>query len=141
MRRTTDEEQRTIERFQTRYGRAQGRAERAVERAAIGANVGANGYTTVAQADSLVRLLGLRRGVRLLDLGCGRGYPGVHLARASGCSLVGADLPLPSLRAALAHAGASRPLARRAAFVAASAVHLPFRPASFDAVVHTDLLC
>jgi 2-polyprenyl-3-methyl-5-hydroxy-6-metoxy-1,4-benzoquinol methylase len=140
MRRTTTEEQRTIERFRPRYGRAGTKAERAVERAAIGANVGANGYTTIAQADELGRRLRLGPGVRLLDVGCGRGYPGLYLARATGCSVVASDLPLASLRAGLARAARER-LRRRATFVAASAVHLPFRRESFDAIVHTDVLC
>ncbi len=140
MRRTTTEEHRTIERFRPRYARAGSRAERAVERAAIGANVGANGYTTVAQAQELGRRLRLHRGMRLLDVGCGRGYPGLYLARVTGCDVVGSDLPLASLRLGEQRAARER-LTRRAAFVAASAVHLPFRRESFDAVVHTDVLC
>mgnify|MGYP000551254676 CR=1 FL=1 len=98
--RRTSEESRTIERFRARYGRRGTAAERAIERAAIGANVGANGYTTIDQAALLGRLLALQRGVRLLDIGCGRGYPGVYLARETGCSVVACDLPLASLRAA-----------------------------------------
>ena len=134
------EEERTIERFRERYGRPGSRAQCAVERAGIGASVGSNGYTTIAQADELGRWLRLGSGVRLLDVGCGRGYPGLYLARETGCSVVASDLPLFSLRAGLARATRQR-LRRRAAFVAASAVRLPFRRESFDAIVHTDVLC
>ena len=136
----TTEERRTIERFRPRYARAGSTAERAVERAAIGANVGANGYTTIAQADELARRLRLRSEMLLLDVGCGRGYPSLYLARTTGCEVVACDLPLASLRAGAQRAKGER-LSRRAAFVAASAVHLPFRPESFDAVVHADVLC
>ena len=140
MRHTTREESKTIERFRPRYGRRGSKAERAVELAAIGGNVGANGYTTISQADDLGRRLGLRPGVTLLDVGCGRGYPGLYLARNTGCTVVGSDLPLVSLGAGVRRAARER-LGRRASFVAASAVHLPFRPASFDTIVHTDVLC
>ncbi len=140
MRRTTTDEERTIERFRPRYGRVRVNADRAVERAAIGANVGANGYTTIAQADRMTRLLQLGPGMRLLDVGCGRGYPGLYMAAASRCSVVCADLPLASLRAGAQRAARQR-LRRRAAFVAASALHLPFHAESFDAIVHADVLC
>jgi len=140
MRRKTTVERQTIERFRARYAGAATTAELAVERAAIGANVGANGYTTIAQAGEIARRLRLRRGTLLLDIGCGRGYPGLYIARTTGCAVVAADLPLASVRAGLERARRQR-LARRATFVAASAVHLPFRAASFDAVVHTDVLC
>lgn len=141
MTRKTTEERRTIERFRHRYGRQATTAARAVERAGIGANVDSNGYTTVEQAKRLGRLLRLRPGDRLLDVGCGRGYPGLYLAQESGCSVVGADLPMASLLTARERCSESRRLARRVSLVAASAVHLPFRPGSFDAIVHTDVLC
>jgi len=134
------EEARTIERFKDRYARAGTRAERAVEKAAIGANVGSNGYTTIEQADKIGRLAGLRRGMRLLDIGCGRGYPGLYLARKTGCSVVESDLPLASVRLAVRRAERQR-TAGRARFVLSSAVYPPFRPGSFDAIVHTDVMC
>jgi cyclopropane fatty-acyl-phospholipid synthase-like methyltransferase len=106
----------------------------------IGGDWGANGYTTMAQADLLGDTLGLASGVRLLDLGAGRGWPGLYLAVRSGCDLVLSDVPFEGLRLALARAAAERANGRAAA-VASSARALPFRPGTFDAVVHTDVLC
>lgn len=53
-------------------------AER-VERMVIGADFGADGYTTRTQADELARHPDLRPGVRLLEVGSGRGWPGPPL--------------------------------------------------------------
>lgn len=111
-----------------------------VERLVIGADYGADGYTTRAQADELARSLDLRPGVRLLELGSGRGWPGIYLARSSGCHVQLTDLPLAGLRTAAARATAEG-LTGRHGVAAADGAHLPFRAATFDAVVHADVLC
>ncbi len=111
-----------------------------VERLVIGADYGADGYTTVEQADELARRLHLRPGARLLDLGSGRGWPGVYLAKATGCQVVLSDLPVDGLRIADARAAAEG-LDGRCAVVAARGRDLPFAAESFDAVAHTDVLC
>jgi SAM-dependent methyltransferase len=106
----------------------------------IGSDFGADGYTTVEQADELARRLELRPGLRLLDLGCGSGWPGLYLAMRTGCQVVLSDVPLDGLRSAKARAVRER-LSARCAVVAASGPHLPFAGKSFDAIVHTDVLC
>ena len=129
----------TLHRFHDRYSQPVTDAALAVEREVIGANVGANGYTTVKQADELLGALQLRPGTRLLDVGAGRGWPGIHLAQKSGCDVVLADIPVPALAAALKRAD-SAGMSGRAWPVRATAQHSPFRGRSFDAVVHTDTL-
>ena len=94
----------------------------------------------MAQADTLAGKLRLSAGDRLLDLGSGRGWPGLYLAASSGCQVVPSDLPLEGLRVAAARAAAEG-LAARAAMVVAAASGLPFGAGSFDAIVHTDVLC
>jgi len=121
------------------YGKPQSEAELQVEREVYGANVGARGYTTVGQADALAEHLALRPGMRLLDIGSGRGWPGLYLARRSGCEAVLTDLPPEAPRAALARARRQR-LDRRCSSLMASGSHLPFRSRTFDAIVHTDVL-
>ena len=113
---------------------------RQIERRVIGGDWGANGYTTIAQADTLARGLGLSAADRLLDIGTGRGWPGLYLAATSGCQVVVTDLPLQGLRGA-ANRAAAEGLAARASMVVAAASGLPFRAGSFDAIVHTDVLC
>lgn len=126
--------------FDERYGVAAVPAAVEVEQAVIGADFGANGYTTRAQADLLAGVLGLRPGTRLLDVGSGRGWPGLYLAASTGCDVVLADLPVQGMRVARERALADG-LAGQVATAVASARHLPFRPESFDALVHTDVLC
>jgi ubiquinone/menaquinone biosynthesis C-methylase UbiE len=111
-----------------------------VERLVIGSDFGADGYTTVEQADELARRLELRPGRRLLDLGCGSGWPGLYLSMQTGCRVVLSDVPLDGLRRARGRAVREQ-LGARCVVVVASGPHLPFAGESFDAVVHTDVLC
>ena len=129
----------TISRFHNRYSLPVTDAALAVEREVIGANVGASGYTTVAQADALIPELRLRPGTLLLDVGAGRGWPGLYLARKTGCDVVLADIPAPALAAAAKRANEAG-LSGRASPLRAAADYLPFQSSVFDAVVHTDTL-
>jgi ubiquinone/menaquinone biosynthesis C-methylase UbiE len=136
----TREEQDTRQRFRDRYREDRVDVLVEIERAVIGGDWGVNGYTTRQQADQLADALHLGPGVRLLDLGAGRGWPGLYLAARTGCRVVLSDVPLEGLGAALARARTDG-VAARVAAVASSARALPFRAGSFDAVVHSDVLC
>jgi SAM-dependent methyltransferase len=125
--------------FQERYRNTPSLLVRQIEQRVIGV-WGANGFTTMAQADTLARELHLSAADRLLDVGSGRGWPGLYLAARTGCRVVLTDLPLEGLRVA-ANRAASEALAARTGVVAAAASGLPFRAGSFDAVIHTDVLC
>lgn len=126
--------------FAERYGRPGSDASRDLERRVIGSDFGANGYTTVAQADLLAERLNLSPGKRLLDVGSGRGWPGLYLAKTTGCAVVLTDLPEEAMRSA-AHRAGWEGLSDRAHITVASARRLPFEKASYDGIVHTDVLC
>jgi len=130
----------TTERFRQAYSAPRNPALREVVREVLGTDFGVAGTTTRAEADRLGRLLDLGPGKRLLDVGSGRGWPGLYLARETGCEVVSADVPFEGLGTGMRRAGREG-LAGRACFVAASGDALPLRSASFDAVVHTEVLC
>ena len=67
------------------------------------------------------------------------GWPALYLAKRTGCEAVLTDLPAVALRDASFRAQRRR-VRHRCAIVLASGRALPFRPRSFDAVVHTDVL-
>ena len=92
------------------------------------------------QPEKLLSFYAVRPGMRVLDLGAGNGWPGVHIAVDARCRVTLADIPRPALLSAAARAKRAR-VSRRCDAVLASAVALPFRPASFDAIVHTDVMC
>lgn len=86
--------------------------------------------------EDLTADLRLRPGMRVLDLGSGRGATSVFLAKEFGVNVVAADLWVdPSLAAAtFAEAG----LSDRIEAVRAEAHTLPFAAGSFDAIVCID---
>ena len=122
-----------LEFFELEYAAARARAGRRIEEAALGESVGLNGYTTVAQAQTLCEHLDLEARATLLDVGAGRGWPGSHVARTTGCRLVSTDVPWDALLVAK--------LQRKSVVVQARGGSLPFRGDSFDAIVHADVLC
>jgi cyclopropane fatty-acyl-phospholipid synthase-like methyltransferase len=91
------------------------------------------------QADTLARELQLSAADRLLDLGSGRGWPGLYLAARTGCRVILTDLPLEGLRVAANRAASEGPSPARGVVAAASG--LPFQADSFDIIIHTDMLC
>ena len=111
-----------------------------MQREVCGAETGATSYMTAAQVDALAQRLRIEPGDRLLDIGSGRGWPGLHFAQSTGARVVLTDLPVEALREAGAESQRAR-VASRCAGVRASGTALPFRRGSFDAVVHTDVLC
>ncbi len=125
--------------FAETYGKRASEALVAIEEEVFGANVGVNGYTTIPQADTLAQRLALRPGMRLLDVGGGRGWPGLYLAERTGCDVAVTDVPVAGIRSAHTRA-AERGLLRRASCIVASGTRLPFRSRAFDAAVHTDVL-
>lgn len=126
--------------FTERYTATRTDLHQRIEQAVIGADFGAIGYTTVEQANRLADLLELDATHRLLDIGAGRGWPGVHLAVKTGCAVMLTDLPVEGLREGLVR-GAAEGLGDRVRAVAATAGQLPFPDGTFDAAIHTDVTC
>lgn len=125
------------EHFRTKYSRRCARAARRLEETALGHVVGLHGYTTLEQAQSLGDALALTPAHLLLDLGAGRGWPGVHLAQSRGCQLIALDLPFDAMAAALDNMPIGRPAQIRAA-VMADGRAVPLGADAVDAVVHAD---
>ena len=123
----------SLEYFELKYTAARARAGRRLEEAALGQSVGLNGYTTVAQAQTLSDHLQLNPTATLLDVGSGQGWPGSYIVRTKGCRLVSIDVPLDALLATK--------MKNDSVVVNARGEDLPFHTDSFDAIVHADVVC
>ena len=124
--------------FDERYSVIGEPAMHRAELAVIGSDYGATSYTTRAQADRVARMLALAPGKLLLDIGSGAGWPGIYLARSTGCRVVLSDLALGGL------ATARRRMQGEAVagnVLSASSDSLPLRDDTFDAATSSDVLC
>src|SRR6266536_6316376 len=63
-----------------------------VRREAFGEDIGQNSWLTIEELERFGSWLELRPSVRLLDVACGSGGPALHLARLTGCEVVGVEL-------------------------------------------------
>ena len=135
---TPDDQVRT--RFTRRYAIGSPDVMAQIEQRVIGGDWGSSGYTTREQADELAAHLRLDATQRLLDIGSGRGWPGLYLAAATGCEAVLMDLPHEALVASRRRA-AEEGVTARVNQVVASAAAMPLRWGTFDGIVHTDVLC
>ena len=134
----TNRVENTTEEFNEHYRIVEDPAMRRVELDVIGCDYGATSYTTRDQAERLARLLDLGPGKLLLELGAGAGWPGIYMARSTGCRVILTDLALEGL-----HVASQRMQEEGVAGdpVAAAGELLPLRDRIFDAVTSSDVLC
>ena len=136
----TSDEQATFDRFTKKYQHVQSNLMREIERSVCGCDYGATSWTTLDEAREVGEMLSLKPGKRLLDVGSGSGWPGVYLAKETGCDIVMTDLPLTGLRIAIDRASTER-VGGACLAIVADGVALPFSRGWFDAITHSDLLC
>jgi ubiquinone/menaquinone biosynthesis C-methylase UbiE len=129
-----------VEHARRTYAVGEHRVAREVELRTLGSHFGANGYATLAEVRELAGMLRLGPGRRLLDVGSGQGWPGLYLARHTGCTVVLTDVPFEGLGRA-ARRATREGLGGRTWALAARGQVLPLRAATFDAAIHTDVLC
>lgn len=134
------EEREQAEGFAAYYRVAQTPAMRAFERSFCGCDYGGTSWTTRAEAERVAQLLGLGRGVRLLEVGAGSGWPSLHMTGATGCDATLTDIPLDGLHIASQRAH-SDGLAGSTHAAVANGAALPFVDSCFDAISHSDVLC
>jgi ubiquinone/menaquinone biosynthesis C-methylase UbiE len=136
----TAEEQAAFDRFSKRYAHAQCDLMRKIERSVCGCDYGATSWATIDEARKIAKILALKPGMRILDVGSGSGWPGVFLAKETGCDIVLTDLPLTGLRVALERTATDN-ISEACSATVADGAALPFGDASFDAIIHSDVLC
>ncbi len=111
-----------------------------VRREAFGEDIGQNSWLTRDELQRLLPRLELGPPARLLDVACGSGGPALHIARETGCAIVGVDL----FEEAVANGNRvarEDGLEARASFVQADAGEpLPFEDGSFDAILCIDAI-
>lgn len=94
-------------------------------------------FVSAALLDGVARALALSPGQRLVDLACGRGGPGLWLARQAGATLIGVDFSPVAVAQATARA-ALFGLADRARFVVGELTDTGLADAGTDAAVSID---
>ena len=134
------EGQTLAESFNEQYRSNRAQVMREMERIVCGCDYGGTSWTTRSEAEQIARLLGLRPGKRLLEVGSGSGWPALYMARTTGCEAVLVDVPEDAIGIAAERARSER-LTDQCAFAVADGGLLPFPDGTFDLVSHSDVLC
>jgi SAM-dependent methyltransferase len=131
----------SVDLYGTAYGNFAATAIEEVRKETYGEDFGQSSWVTGDEYRRFFKLLSLRAGEHVLDVGCGSGGPALFLARETGCRVTGVDISEPGLEA-------GKSLARQSGMQDTITFHradvcdpLEFAGHSFDAIVCMDVLC
>ncbi|MET0206176.1 MAG: class I SAM-dependent methyltransferase, partial [Thermoleophilaceae bacterium] len=85
-------EKKVVDLYGASYGGFASDVYREVRREAWGEEIGQNSWLTRAELEHFGSDLQIESSSRVLEVGCGSGGPALHLARSTGCEIVGVDL-------------------------------------------------
>lgn len=77
--------------YDSTYGRFAERVLAEIRAETYGSDIGQNSWTSADEYARIAQWLELRADTRVLEVACGSGGPALHLARTSGCRVVGID--------------------------------------------------
>ena len=129
-----------LQRYHDRYEAAFSPLMLKIERQVCGCDFGASSYATRSEVEAAVADLDLRPESRLLDIGCGSGWPALYMVEKSGCRAVLTDVPETGLEFARNRAK-SMGVDERIDAISVDAANTGLPGASFDVVTHSDVLC
>ncbi len=112
----------------------------AIANSTLGCDYLATSWTTREEADRMIGFMELGPSCRLLDVGAGAGWPGLYLAKTSGCDVTLIDPSADAIARARRRAGEDKSVGTWTADVGDGA-DLPYDDDSFDAISHSDVLC
>jgi ubiquinone/menaquinone biosynthesis C-methylase UbiE len=130
-----------VDLYDTAYGNYESNTYRQMRIETYGEDFGQTSWVTTEESKEIPLLLNLSLNSSVLELGCGSGGYGLHLAEKVGCRLVGLDTNAPGVRNANQLALA-RGLASQTRFEQCDVSdNLPFDDKAFEAVFSNDVLC
>jgi SAM-dependent methyltransferase len=133
-----ESERELLDCFDERYLHVRSPVMMEIEAEAHGTDYGAQSWSTIEHVEAMAAHLDLGKGHRLLDIGAGAGWPGLHIGLTTGCEVTMLDFPINGLKVGLARATDD---GVEAVAAVADASRLPFAREAFEGVIHSDVLC
>jgi ubiquinone/menaquinone biosynthesis C-methylase UbiE len=130
-----------VDLYDSAYGNYGSEVYRQVRVETYGEDYGQTSWMSSEESKEIPRLLKLKSGSSVLEVGCGSGGYAIHLAEKVGCRVVGLEVNGPGVHAANQLA-AAKGLEAQAQFKQCDASQrLPFPDATFDAMFSNDVFC
>ncbi len=131
----------SVDLYGTAYGNFATRVLAEVRSETYGEDFGQSSWVTAEEYRQFFKLLALRAGAHVLDVGCGSGGPALFLARETGCHVTGVDINEAGIRAGQLLARESRTDSTVTFQQADVCEPLPFSNGAFHALVCFDAVC
>lgn len=131
----------SIDLYNSSYANYEADVYRQVRIETYGEDLGQTSWVTPDESREIPKLLGLRSGAFVLEIGCGSGRYALQVAKSVGCCVLGVDINASGIDTANQLAK-TRELTSQVRFELCDvSKNLPFKDQTFDAMFSNDVLC